>query len=200
MKFNLFKKNEKTKEEKLKRAKIELVIFLVFIAFVFAYSKILVMRNNHGGISKEDIINKVDLVNVKKYDFNIEIDVDNNVYKYNGNIDNGNGVINGFKIINNEYYDSNLNKINNVFYLLDNKYFNLNTISNYLVEDNYKNNRYEVSVNDIINNKMVDVFIYIDVKYNKDNIDIRLDYSNLANIIDSNINSYKVEYLVSNYK
>ena len=200
MKFNLFKKNEKTKEEKLKRAKIELVIFLVFIAFVFAYSKILVMRNNHGGISREDIINKVNLGSLDKYDFNIEIDVDNNVYKYTGNIDNGNGVINGFKIINNEYYDSNLNKINNVFYLLDNKYFNLNTISNYLVEDNYKNNRYEVSVNDIINNKMVDVFIYIDVKYNKDNIDIRLDYSNLANIIDSNINTYKVEYIINNYK
>lgn len=190
------KKKEKSEEEKLKRAKIELIIFLVFIVFAFLYSRILVAMNYHSNIDKEEYFNKVELSSLTKYDFEINLKVDNDTYNYQGNIDNGFGKINGYKIYNNDIYDDDLNKVDDVFYKLDNKYFSLNTLNNYIKEDNYKNNRYEVNINDIINNYMINTTVYLNIIYNKDNIIINIDYSNLLN----DVNSYKVEYKITNYK
>lgn len=190
------KKKERSEEEKLKRAKIELIIFLVFIVFAFLYSRILVAMNYHSNIDKEEYFNKVELSSLTKYDFEINLKVDNDTYNYQGNIDNGFGKINGYKIYNNDIYDDDLNKVDDVFYKLDNKYFSLNTLNNYIKEDNYKNNRYEVNINDIINNYMINTTVYLNIIYNKDNIIINIDYSNLLN----DVNSYKVEYKITNYK
>lgn len=190
------KKKEKSEEEKLKRAKIELIIFLVFIIFAFLYSRILVAMNYHSNIDKEEYFNKVELSSLNRYDFEINLNVDNDTYNYQGNIDNGFGNINGYKIVNNDIYDDDLNKVDDVFYKLDNKYFSLNTLNNYIKEDNYKNNRYEVNINDIINNYMINTTVYLNIIYNKDNIIINIDYSNLLN----DVNSYKVEYKITNYK
>ena len=193
------KKKKKTEEEKKKRAKIELVIFLAFIAFVFAYSKILIIRN-HNSISKENYIYKIDISKLNKYDFDIDIKIDDKSYNYFGTIDNDNGNINKYRIINGQIYNENLEKVDNIFYGIDNRYFKLNTIASYLDEENYKNNQYEIYSNDIINAKLENFIIYADVKYNKDNIIIKLDYSNLARLINNDTNKYIVTYTITNYK
>lgn len=200
MKLNIFKKKKISEEEKKRRAKIELVIFLAFIAFVFAYSKVLLIRSNSSSISKEQLIYKVDLNSINKYDFNIKVNIDDTLYDYSGNIDNNNGIMGEYKIVNGEYYDSNYNVVNKIFHVINNKYLNLHNISNYIKDENYKNGKYGAYVNDIINNSLVNILVYVDVVYNKDNVIINIDYSNLAHSIDKSINSYKVEYIVSNFK
>ena len=91
-------------------------------------------------------------------------------------------------------------KENNIFYDIDKRYFKLNTISSYLDESNYKNNQYEIYTNDIINAKLENFMIYADVKYNKDDIIIKLDYSELAHLKNNDINKYIVTYTINNFK
>ena len=200
MKLKWFKKKKLSDDEKIKRAKIELVIFLVFIAFVFAYSKIILVRNNNSSINREQFMYKVDLGSINTYDFEIKINIDGTKYDYNGNIDNNNGSMGEYKIVNNVYYDSNLKKVDDVFHGIDSRYFSLNTINGYLKESNYKNGRYESYISDIINNNLVNLLVFANVNYSKDKAIINIDYSTLGHEINNSINSYKVEYIVSNYK
>lgn len=199
----------KNKKTELEKAKIELVIFLVFIAFVFAYSKILVARNHNIKDNTDiiDIKSSISLNEIKKYDFSIKISVtqDNikNEYVYSGNIDNENGNItynnNKYIILNEEFYDKDYNKVDNMFYNIDNKYLYLDNIKSYLIDDNLVNNQYQIKLNEIINQKFEEVYIYIERQEVENKIILNIDYTNLVKLQNDNITSYIIEYQIYNF-
>lgn len=195
------------KKDSKNKAKIELLILMIFMVFAFTYTKMLSLKNkpNIDNIpsnsinspSNEDISFK-DIVN---YNFKIKATINKNegtkVLNYTGNVNNTNGSIikdgKSYHIINNEYYDNEYNKANDLFDVIEAKYFSLDNISNYITRDNLKNNHYETKVNVIVNNQLQEAYIYLDII---NNTTIKIDYTNLAKLTDTTINSYLVEYTI----
>lgn len=201
-------KKIKKKEPNVNKAKIQLVIFLAFMAFAFAYSKILVTRINKNDVKNNlpTINESISLSSLNNYDFDLKITVleNNNKtnYTYKGNItnDNGNISINNDKyiILDNEYYDKSYNKKEDIFYSIDTKYLNLSYIANYLKEENLVDNTYEIKLDVIVNNKLEQVHVYADKRIDNNELILTIDYTNLVKLENKNINSYIAEYQLYN--
>lgn len=202
-------KKIKKKEPNVNKAKIQLVIFLAFMAFAFAYSKILVTRINKNDVKNNlpTINESISLSSLNNYDFDLKITVleNNNKtnYTYKGNItnDNGNISINNDKyiILDNEYYDKSYNKKEDIFYSIDTKYLNLSYIANYLKEENLVDNTYEIKLDVIVNNKLEQVLVYADKRIDNNELILTIDYTNLVKLENKNINSYIAEYQLYNF-
>lgn len=202
-------KKIKKKEPNVNKAKIQLVIFLAFMAFAFAYSKILVTRINKNDVKNNlpTINESISLSSLNNYDFDLKITVleNNNKtnYTYKGNItnDNGNISINNDKyiILDNEYYDKSYNKKEDIFYSIDTKYLNLSYIANYLKEENLVDNTYEIKLDVIVNNKLEQVHVYADKRIDNNELILTIDYTNLVKLENKNINSYIAEYQLYNF-
>lgn len=195
--FELKRKKDLTIEEKKQRAKIELVIFLVIIAFVFAYAKIIVATNNNS--QKEQYFNKVSLTSLKETNFTLEIQIDDNNYKYEGNTTKNDGNISinntNYYIVNNEYYDEDFNK-QDIFKGVDNKYFSYENIEKFIDKGKQEGSKYTYSVKDVVNKVPIDTTITVKPKYYKDNIKIELNYTNLVNVNNTKIKSYIATYTI----
>ena len=59
--------------------------------------------------------------------------------------------------------------------------------------------RYEVTINDVIDNKMSSFIIYIEQISNDDQIIINIDYTNLVKLYNTDVTSYVVNYTLSNF-
>lgn len=196
-------------EKKKKKAKIQLLIFFIFIVFAFTYTKMLSFRSNkYNNVENTNEKVQYTLDELKNYNFNINISVvENNInksYYYSGRIDDKNGSItteeNTYQIINNLYYDNNYEQVNDLFYKIDNKYLDISNIKAYINEADYNNNTYEVHLTEVISNKVENFVIYINETYSSNNIIIKIDYSNLVKLYYPDINSYIVNYILSNFK
>ena len=163
-------------------------------------------RSNNKLNNSNEII-QYNLDDIKNYDFIIDINVTenniNNTYHYTGRINDKNGTIttdnSEYNIINNLYYDNDYELINNVFYKIDNKYLDINNIKNYINEATYNNGQYETILTEVISNKVENIVIYINETYSSNNINIKIDYSNLMKLYYPNINSYNISYTLSNF-
>ena len=130
-------KKKLTLKEKLKdkreRAKLELLFYGIFFLAIIVFTRILSGYNDVPKVNDtKSFINEI----TDNYEYNIDINIDNNKYKYYGKRLGNNMSIN--KVIDNKY---------DYFYKMGNKYYILDTNGNYIL----------TSVEDIYN--------YIDYRY-----------------------------------
>lgn len=196
-------KKKLTLKEKLKdkreRAKLELLFYGIFFLAIIVFTRILSGYNDVPKVTAtKSFINEI----TDNYEYNIDINIDNNKYKYYGKRLGNNMSIN--KVIDNKY---------DYFYKMGNKYYILDTNGNYIltsVEDIYNyidyryldisnikeyiklgtkdnNNNYNIKVSDLIlnnNNNTNTITISIDELNNT----ITLDYTELFKIDNNNLN------------
>lgn len=194
-------KKKLTLKEKLKdkreRAKLELLFYGIFFLAIIVFTRIL---NGYNDVPKvndtKSFINEI----TDNYEYNIDINIDNNKYKYYGKRLGNNMSIN--KVIDNKY--DYFYKMGNKYYILDNngnyiltsvediynyidyRYLDISNIKEYIKLGTKDNNNYNIKVSDIIlnSNNTNNITISIDESNNT----IILDYTELFKIDNNNLN------------
>lgn len=212
------KKEEKKKlnikerwKDKRERAKIELMLYGIFFLAIIIFARI------SSGFSDSNIPKDNDIKSfindiTDNYQYDIDITIDNNNYKYYGsklghNMDITRVVDNKedyFYQMNDKYYilDTKGNYIltndSDIFPYIEYRYLDINNIKEYikLATYNNNNNKYSVKVSDIVlNSNSSDV---ITIKVDEDNKNIIIDYTNLFKIDNNNLTKEVVSIKYSN--
>lgn len=202
-KFNL---KEKWKDKR-ERAKIELALyglfFLIIIIFVRVNNS---LSNNHVNVKEDNSF--IELIN-DNYEYNIDININDEIYNYNGKVLGYNstfvrknkGKEDYFYKMNDKYYildvDGNylLTAKEDIYSVIDYNYLDINTIKEYIMTSSKNNNTYLVKISDIILNS--DSSDNIIITLNEENNSINIDYTNLLKIKDSNVNKAIVDITYS---
>ena len=194
-------KKKLTLKEKLKdkreRAKLELLFYGIFFLAIIVFTRILSGYNDVPKVNDtKSFINEI----TDNYEYNIEINIDNNKYKYYGKRLGNNMSIN--KVIDNKY--DYFYKMGNKYYILDNngnyiltsvediynyidyRYLDISNIKEYIKLSTKDNNNYNIKVSDLIlnSNNTNTITISIDELNNT----ITLDYTELFKIDNNNLN------------
>lgn len=194
-------KKKLTLKEKLKdkreRAKLELLFYGIFFLAIIVFTRILSGYNDVPKVNDtKSFINEI----TDNYEYNIDINIDNNKYKYYGKRLGNNMSIN--KVIDNKY--DYFYKMGNKYYILDNngnyiltsvediynyidyRYLDISNIKEYIKLGTKDNNNYNIKVSDIIlnSNNTNTITISIDELNNT----ITLDYTELFKIDNNNLN------------
>lgn len=194
-------KKKLTLKEKLKdkreRAKLELLFYGIFFLAIIVFTRILSGYNDVPKVTAtKSFINEI----TDNYEYNIDINIDNNKYKYYGKRLGNNMSIN--KVIDNKY--DYFYKMGNKYYILDNngnyiltsvediynyidyRYLDISNIKEYIKLGTKDNNNYNIKVSDLIlnNNNTNTITISIDELNNT----ITLDYTELFKIDNNNLN------------
>lgn len=194
-------KKKLTLKEKLKdkreRAKLELLFYGIFFLAIIVFTRILSGYNDVPKVNDtKSFINEI----TDNYEYNIDINIDNNKYKYYGKRLGNNMSIN--KVIDNKY--DYFYKMGNKYYILDNNgnyiltsvediynyidyhYLDISNIKEYIKLGTKDNNNYNIKVSDIIlnSNNTNTITISIDELNNT----ITLDYTELFKIDNNNLN------------
>lgn len=194
-------KKKLTLKEKLKdkreRAKLELLFYGIFFLAIIVFTRILSGYNDIPKVNDtKSFINEI----TDNYEYNIDINIDNNKYKYYGKRLGNNMSIN--KVIDNKY--DYFYKMGNKYYILDNngnyiltsvediynyidyRYLDISNIKEYIKLSTKDNNNYNIKVSDIIlnSNNTNTITISIDELNNT----ITLDYTELFKIDNNNLN------------
>ncbi len=194
-------KKKLTLKEKLKdkreRAKLELLFYGIFFLAIIVFTRILSGYNDVPKVNDtKSFINEI----TDNYEYNIDINIDNNKYKYYGKRLGNNMSIN--KVIDNKY--DYFYKMGNKYYILDNngnyiltsvediynyidyRYLDISNIKEYIKLGTKDNNNYNIKVSDIIlnSNNTNNITISIDESNNT----ITLDYTELFKIDNNNLN------------
>lgn len=194
-------KKKLTLKEKLKdkreRAKLELLFYGIFFLAIIVFTRILSGYNDVPKVNNtKSFINEI----TDNYEYNIDININNNKYKYYGKRLGNNMSIN--KVIDNKY--DYFYKMGNKYYILDNngnyiltsvediynyidyRYLDISNIKEYIKLSTKDNNNYNIKVSDIIlnSNNTNNITISIDESNNT----ITLDYTELFKIDNNNLN------------
>lgn len=194
-------KKKLTLKEKLKdkreRAKLELLFYGIFFLAIIVFTRILSGYNDVPKVNDtKSFINEI----TDNYEYNIDINIDNNKYKYYGKRLGNNMSIN--KVIDNKY--DYFYKMGNKYYILDNngnyiltsvediynyidyRYLDISDIKEYIKLGTKDNNIYNIKVSDLIlnSNNTNNITISIDELNNT----ITLDYTELFKIDNNNLN------------
>lgn len=195
-------KKKLTLKEKLKdkreRAKLELLFYGIFFLAIIVFTRILSVYNDVPKLTAtKSFINEI----TDNYEYNIDININNNKYKYYGKRLGNNMSIN--KVIDNKY--DYFYKMGNKYYILDNngnyiltsvediynyidyRYLDISNIKEYIKLGTKDNNNYNIKVSDLIlnnNNNTNTITISIDELNNT----ITLDYTELFKIDNNNLN------------
>lgn len=194
-------KKKLTLKEKLKdkreRAKLELLFYGIFFLAIIVFTRILSGYNDVPKVNDtKSFINEI----TDNYEYNIDINIDNNKYKYYGKRLGNNMSIN--KVIDNKY--DYFYKMGNKYYILDNngnyiltsvediynyidyRYLDISNIKEYIKLSTKDNNNYNIKVSDLIlnSNNTNNITISIDELNNT----ITLDYTELFKIDNNNLN------------
>ena len=194
-------KKKLTLKEKLKdkreRAKLELLFYGIFFLAIIVFTRILSGYNDVPKVNDtKSFINEI----TDNYEYNIDINIDNNKYKYYGKRLGNNMSIN--KVIDNKY--DYFYKMGNKYYILDNngnyiltsvediynyidyRYLDISNIKEYIKLGTKDNNNYNIKVSDLIlnSNNTNNIIISIDELNNT----IILDYTELFKIDNNNLN------------
>lgn len=194
-------KKKLTLKEKLKdkreRAKLELLFYGIFFLAIIVFTRILSGYNDVPKVTAtKSFINEI----TDNYEYNIDINIDNNKYKYYGKRLGNNMSIN--KVIDNKY--DYFYKMGNKYYILDNngnyiltsvediynyidyRYLDISNIKEYIKLGTKDNNNYNIKVSDLIlnSNNTNNITISIDELNNT----ITLDYTELFKIDNNNLN------------
>lgn len=194
-------KKKLTLKEKLKdkreRAKLELLFYGIFFLAIIVFTRILSGYNDVPKVNDtKSFINEI----TDNYEYNIDINIDNNKYKYYGKRLGNNMSIN--KVIDNKYdyfykmgnkyyiLDTNgnyiLTSVEDIYNYIDYRYLDISNIKEYIKLGTKDNNNYNIKVSDIIlnSNNTNNITISIDESNNT----ITLDYTELFKIDNNNLN------------
>lgn len=194
-------KKKLTLKEKLKdkreRAKLELLFYGIFFLAIIVFTRILSGYNDIPKVNAtKSFINEI----TDNYEYNIDINIDNNKYKYYGKRLGNNMSIN--KVIDNKYdyfykmgnkyyiLDTNgnyiLTSVEDIYNYIDYRYLDISNIKEYIKLGTKDNNNYNIKVSDIIlnSNNTNNITISIDESNNT----ITLDYTELFKIDNNNLN------------
>lgn len=194
-------KKKLTLKEKLKdkreRAKLELLFYGIFFLAIIVFTRILSGYNDVPKVNNtKSFINEI----TDNYEYNIDINIDNNKYKYYGKRLGNNMSIN--KVIDNKYdyfykmgnkyyiLDTNgnyiLTSVEDIYNYIDYRYLDISNIKEYIKLGTKDNNNYNIKVSDIIlnSNNTNNITISIDESNNT----ITLDYTELFKIDNNNLN------------
>lgn len=194
-------KKKLTLKEKLKdkreRAKLELLFYGIFFLAIIVFTRILSGYNDIPKVNDtKSFINEI----TDNYEYNIDINIDNNKYKYYGKRLGNNMSIN--KVIDNKYYyfykmgnkyyilDTNgnyiLTSVEDIYNYIDYRYLDISNIKEYIKLSTKDNNNYNIKVSDLIlnSNNTNNITISIDELNNT----ITLDYTELFKIDNNNLN------------
>lgn len=206
--------NEKKKltlREKLKdkreKAKIELIIYVVFFVTVAVFARVLGEMSNNSENKQIETYSFIHTVN-DNYAFNTFITINENTYEYYGKVLGNNGTINlktadtvnTYSIINKKYYtleENNyiLTNIDEVYPYIDYRYLNINNIKAYMSIGQKENSTYKINVSDLILNSESEEYITINI--NEEEKNILIDYTPLLKMSDKNME--KVEVNITYY-
>ena len=210
-------KEEKSKLDKLVemwkdkrgRAKIQLCLYGIFFIGVIIFTRVLNAVNTKA--QENNPVNTSFIVEVNdNYGYNIEINIDNNIYKYYGEMLGNNGKITRevegtedyYYIMNNKYYilDANGNYIlttkEEIYPYIDNMYLNIDLIKEFIAGSTKENNIYKVKLSDIVLNNNSEEYITILVDELGKSIEI--DYTNLFKIDNENLTKETVKITYNN--
>lgn len=194
-------KKKLTLKEKLKdkreRAKLELLFYGIFFLAIIVFTRILSGYNDIPKVNDtKSFINEI----TDNYEYNIDINIDNNKYKYYGKRLGNNMSIN--KVIDNKYdyfykmgnkyyiLDTNgnyiLTSVEDIYNYIDYRYLDISNIKEYIKLSTKDNNNYNIKVSDLIlnSNNTNNITISIDESNNT----ITLDYTELFKIDNNNLN------------
>ncbi len=207
-KFNFNKIKEMLKDKK-GRAKIELSAYLIFFLLIVVFARISSSSINGTSINNDN--NIASFINDIKdnYEYNMDINIDNDIYSYHTKVlgnnasikRNGNNIDKYFYIMNNKYYelDENGNYIlttsNEVYPYISYNYLNIDNIKNFIKNSIKEDNIYKIKVSDIILNNNSNEIVSITI--DEDNKSIDIDYTNLLKV-DNNIDNANVKIVFNN--
>ena len=204
-KFNI-KERWKDKRE---RAKIELMLYGIFFLAIIIFARISSSFSDSNIPKDNDIKSFINDI-TDNYQYDIDITIDNNNYKYYGsklghNMDITRVVDNKedyFYQMNDKYYilDTKgnyiLNNDSDIFTYIEYRYLDINNIKEYIKLATYNDNIYSIKVSDIVlNSNSSDV---ITIKVDEDNKNIIIDYTNLFKIDNNNLTKEVVSIKYSN--
>ena len=199
---------EKWRSDKKCRAKMKLLLYGIFIFCVSIYAISLnknVQLNdndNHHLLDNEVHNRNESIITIpKKYNYIINITIDDNNYKYYGTVFPNkttitkelNNISINYVYENNEYYieDNNLyikTTKDEIYDIIKYNYINLETIDEYLSKATKSNNQYLVYLKDIILGNDSDEYLVILINDNT----INIDYTPLMKQFNNDIKSYQV--------
>ena len=209
-------KNEKKKlslkerwKDKRERAKIELMLYGIFFLVIIIFARISSSMSTN--IPKDNDINNTFIDEITdNYQYDIDITIDNNKYKYSGKKLGNNMSITRivgtkeefFYQMNDKYYilDTKGNYIlttaEDIYPYIEYRYLNINNIKQFIKLGTKNDTVYSVKVSDIVlNNNSADT---ITLTVNEEDKNIQIDYTNLFKIDNSNINKAEVNIKYSN--
>lgn len=209
-------KNEKKKlslkerwKDKRERAKIELMLYGIFFLVIIIFARISSSMSTN--IPKDNDINNTFIDEITdNYQYDIDITIDNNKYKYSGKKLGNNMSITRivgtkeefFYQMNDKYYilDTRGNYIlttaEDIYPYIEYRYLNINNIKQFIKLGTKNDTVYSVKVSDIVlNNNSADT---ITLTVNEEDKNILIDYTNLFKIDNSNINKAEVNIKYSN--
>lgn len=196
-------------KDKRERAKIELMLYGIFFLVIIIFARISSSMSTN--IPKNNDINNTFIDEITdNYQYDIDITIDNNKYKYSGKKLGNNMSITRIVGTKEEYFY----QMNDKYYILDTKgnyilttaediypyieyrYLNINNIKQFIKLGTKNDTVYSVKVSDIVlNNNSTDT---ITLTVNEEDKNILIDYTNLFKIDNSNINKVEVNVKYSN--
>lgn len=196
-------------KDKRERAKIELMLYGIFFLVIIIFARISSSMSTN--IPKDNDINNTFIDEITdNYQYDIDITIDNNKYKYSGKKLGNNMSVTRIVGTKEEYFY----QMNDKYYILDTKgnyilttaediypyieyrYLNINNIKQFIKLGTKNDTVYSVKVSDIVlNNNSADT---ITLTVNEEDKNIQIDYTNLFKIDNSNINKAEVNIKYSN--
>ncbi len=196
-------------KDKRERAKIELMLYGIFFLVIIIFARISSSMSTN--IPKDNDINNTFIDEITdNYQYDIDITIDNNKYKYFGKKLGNNMSITRIVGTKEEYFY----QMNDKYYILDTKgnyilttaediypyieyrYLNINNIKQFIKLGTKNDTVYSVKVSDIVlNNNSTDT---ITLTVNEEDKNILIDYTNLFKIDNNNINKVEVNIKYSN--
>lgn len=196
-------------KDKRERAKIELMLYGIFFLVIIIFARISSSMSTN--IPKDNDINNTFIDEITdNYQYDIDITIDNNKYKYSGKKLGNNMSITRivgtkeefFYQMNDKYYilDTRGNYIlttaEDIYPYIEYRYLNINNIKQFIKLGTKNDTVYSVKVSDIVlNNNNADT---ITLTVNEEDKNILIDYTNLFKIDNSNINKAEVNIKYSN--
>ena len=196
-------------KDKRERAKIELMLYGIFFLVIIIFARISSSMSTN--IPKDNDINNTFIDEITdNYQYDIDITIDNNKYKYSGKKLGNNMSVTRivgtkeeyFYQMNDKYYilDTRGNYIlttaEDIYPYIEYRYLNINNIKQFIKLGTKNDTVYSVKVSDIVlNNNSADT---ITLTVNEEDKHILIDYTNLFKIDNSNINKAEVNIKYSN--
>ena len=202
--------------EPREKAKIQLILFLIFIVFAVIFTKLTTNYDNNNYINEiGNIVNnsdiEIDSIN-NNYNYSITIEMEtsigNKTISYGGIRYNNkmiiskkvDDIITNYYMENNDYYvysdkEYILSSVDEVYDVINYNYLNISNIKEYINKGVKDENTYLIKVSNINLDSASKEYITIEVNNNENDVELIMDYTNLLQ--DSDIISCKIKYVFS---